>query len=46
MVPRSTGFNADQAGRQLLKERQEVATLQLAADNYLTRDINAVNLEH
>jgi hypothetical protein len=34
------------AGRQLLKERQKVATLQLAADNYLTRNINAVNLEH
>jgi hypothetical protein len=43
---RSTGLDADQAGRQPLKEGQDVATLQLPADNHLTRSINAVDLEH
>ena len=32
---RRAGFNANQAWRQLLKESQDVATLQLPADNYL-----------
>ena len=34
---------ANQAGRQLLKERQDVATLQLPADNHLTTNINAAH---
>jgi hypothetical protein len=42
---RGTGLNADQTRRQLLKERQNVATLQLPADNHQTVGIHAVNLE-
>ena len=34
-----------QAWRQLLKEGQDVATLQLTADDYLASSINAVDLE-
>ena len=45
MVRRGAGFNADQARRQLLKERKDIATLQLAADDYLAGGINSVNLE-
>ena len=45
MVRRGAGLNANQAWRQLLKECQHLATLQLAADDHLTRGINAVYLE-
>jgi hypothetical protein len=38
-------LDANQAWRQLLKERQHVATLQLAADHYLACGINSVDLE-
>ena len=32
--------------RQLLKERQDRATLQLPADDHLAASVNAVNLEN
>jgi hypothetical protein len=37
--------HANQAWWQLLEERQEVAPLQLTADDHLTSGINSVNLE-
>jgi hypothetical protein len=46
MVRRGASFDADQALRQLLEKRKDVATLQLAADDYLAAGINAVNLEN
>ena len=36
----------DQVRWQLLKERQNVATLQLAADDHFASGVNSVNLEH
>jgi len=45
MVRRGARLNADQAWRQLLKERQNVATLQLTADDYLASSINAMDLD-
>jgi hypothetical protein len=32
--------------RQLLEERQDIATLQLSANNHLSASVNAVNLEN
>jgi hypothetical protein len=46
MVRRSTSLDADPTGRQLLEERQDGATPQLATDDHLTSSINAMNLEH
>jgi len=46
MMRRSASLDANQAWRQLLKERQHLATLQLTADDHLTRSINAVYLEN
>src|SRR5674536_390552 len=46
MVRRGTGFDPDQAWRQLLEERQDVTPLQLPADDDLTFRINAVDLEN
>src|SRR5215470_2578472 len=45
VMGRGTCFNADQARRQLLKERQHRAALQLAADEYIAFRIDAVNLK-
>ena len=45
VVLRSAGLDADQAGRQLLKERQKVATPQLPADSNLACSIDTMNLE-
>jgi hypothetical protein len=45
MVRRGASLDANQAWRQLLKERQHVATLQLAANYYPTNGINSVDLE-
>jgi hypothetical protein len=36
----------DQAGLQLLKERQDVATLRLTADDHFAIVINAVDLKY
>src|SRR5476649_734844 len=46
MVRRGASLYANQAWRQLLKERQHRPPLQLAADDHLTRSINAVYLEN
>jgi hypothetical protein len=45
MVRRGASLDANQAWRQLLKERQDVATLQLAADDHPATSVNAVNLK-
>src|SRR4029077_20085461 len=45
MVSRGTGFDADQAWRQLLEERQDVAALQLTADDHLASSINGMHLK-
>jgi len=37
MVRRGAGFDTDQTWRQLLEERQDIATLQLTADNCTNR---------
>jgi hypothetical protein len=46
VVRRGAGFDADQTWRQLLEERQDIATLQLPAKNYLAASVNAVDLKH
>jgi hypothetical protein len=45
MVRRCACLDPNQAWRQLLKERQDVATLQLTPNDHLASSINAVNLE-
>jgi hypothetical protein len=45
MVRRGASLDANQAWRQLLKERQDVATLQLTADDHLTSGIHSVDLK-
>src|SRR3954447_10496435 len=45
MMRGGAGLDADQAWRQLLKERQNVATLQLTADDRLASSINAMHLK-
>jgi hypothetical protein len=46
MVRRAAGFDTDQTWRQLPEERQDIATLQLPANNHLAANVNAVNLEN
>ena len=46
MMRRAAGFNTDQTWRQLLEERQDIATLQLPANNHLPASVNAVYLEN
>jgi len=46
VVRRGAGFDTDQTGRQLLEERQDVAALQLAANEHLAASVDAVNLEN
>jgi hypothetical protein len=43
---RGASFYANQTWWQLLKERQHVTTLQLAADDHLAGGINSVDLEN
>jgi hypothetical protein len=45
MVRRAASFDTDQTWRQLLEERQDIATLQLPANDHLSGSVNAVNLE-
>src|SRR5260370_4075710 len=45
VVRRGASLDADQAWWQLRKERQHVETLQLAADDHLTRGIHSVDLK-
>jgi hypothetical protein len=46
MVRRGAGLNANQAWWQLLKERQDVTTLQLTTNDHLANGINSVDLQH
>jgi hypothetical protein len=46
VVRRPAGFDTDQTWRKLVEERQDVAALQLAANNHLAASVNAVNLEN
>jgi len=40
MMRRSTGFDADEARGQLLKEWQNVSALELTTNDYITASIN------
>jgi hypothetical protein len=46
MVRRAASFDTDKTWRQLLEERQDIATFQLPANNHLSAGVNAVNLEN
>ena len=45
MMRRGTSLDTNQAWWQPLKERQDVAALQLTANDYLTFRIDAMNLK-
>src|SRR5262249_41205055 len=46
MMRRSAGFDADKARRQLLKKWQNVAALELTANDYITHRVNSVDLKN
>jgi hypothetical protein len=46
MMRRGASLDANQAWRQLLKERQDRPPLQLTTDDHMATSVNAVNLEH
>ena len=46
MMRRGAGLDTNQARRQLLEERQDVAALQLTADDHLAFRVNAVHLKY
>src|SRR5262245_33267799 len=46
MMRRGAGLDADEARRQLLKERQDVTALELAANDHIACRIDAVDLEN
>jgi hypothetical protein len=46
MMRRGAGLDPNQARRQLLEERQNIAALQLAADDHLAFRVDAVHLKH
>src|SRR5216684_1691206 len=46
MMRRSAGFDADEARRQPLKEWQNVPTLELTANDYITCRVNSVDLKN
>src|SRR5262244_3513644 len=46
MMRRSTGFHADEARRQLLKEWQNVPALELTANDDITCRVNSVDLKN
>src|SRR5262245_12486282 len=46
MMRRSAGFHADEARRQLLKEWQNVAALELTANDYITCRVHSVDLKN
>jgi hypothetical protein len=46
MMRGRAGLKTDQARRQLLEERQNVATLQLTPDDDIPLSVDAVNLEN
>jgi hypothetical protein len=41
-----TGLDANQARRQLLKERQNISSLELTANNHIAICIDAMNLKN
>src|SRR5271169_4221120 len=45
MMRRRAGLDTNEAGRQLLKERQHISALQLPAKYHLTIRVNAMNLK-
>src|SRR5271169_1392569 len=45
MMRRGASLDTNQARRQLLEERKNIATLQLTADHHLASSIHAVDLE-
>src|SRR5215468_12294534 len=46
IMRRCTGLDANQARWQLLKERQNISSLELTANNYLAIRIDTMNLEN
>src|SRR5215831_14941978 len=46
MMRRSAGFDADEARRQLLEERHNVAALELTTNDYITCRVNSVDLKN
>jgi hypothetical protein len=46
MVRRCARLDANQARRQLVKECEDMAALQLPPDNYIAFCVDAVNLEN
>src|SRR5271163_2528055 len=46
MMRRGASLDTNQARRQLLEERKNIATLQLTADHHLASSINAVDLKN
>ena len=46
LLRRGAGFDTNQARRQRLEEGQDVAPLQLTAEDYLATGINAVHLKY
>src|SRR5664279_813483 len=46
MMRRGTSLDADQAWREFLKKRQDIAALQLTTDDDLALRINTVDLEY
>ena len=46
MMRRRAGLDTNEAGRQLLKERQHISALQLTTKYHLTSRVNAMNLKH
>jgi hypothetical protein len=46
MMRRCAGLNAYEAWRQLLEERQDIASLQLAADDHVAYRVNTVDLKN
>src|SRR5262245_34857567 len=46
VMGRGARFNADQARRQLLEERQHITALQLTAEDYIALRIDTVNLKN
>jgi hypothetical protein len=46
MMRRCTGLDANQAWWQLLKERQNISSLELTANNHIALFIDAMNLKN
>ena len=46
MMRRCAGLYANQAGRQLLKERKNATTLQLTANDHIAFSVDGVDLKH